>query len=65
MLVDTQYLPEHVEQYDPASSGVAQVLAGSGLDDTGDHSLLLALWFSTVSTTISWWSEHASEPTSR
>jgi AcrR family transcriptional regulator len=41
------------------SDGVAEVL---GADDSGlnaeDRSLLLALWFSTVSTTIGWWKRH-------
>lgn len=40
------------------SAGVSEVLADAGITDPGDHSLLLALWFSVVSTTISWWSEH-------
>jgi len=41
------------------AEGVAEVLAGSG--DADDQSLLLALWFSIVSTTISWWSENAAQ----
>ncbi|BDT91131.1 hypothetical protein IFM12275_11070 [Nocardia sputorum] len=40
------------------SAGVSQVLADAGISDDDDHSLLLALWFSIVSTTISWWSDH-------
>ncbi|WP_280260617.1 TetR/AcrR family transcriptional regulator [Nocardia abscessus] len=40
------------------SAGVSQVLADAGNADTDDHSLLLTLWFSIVSTTISWWSDH-------
>ncbi|MEU2037104.1 TetR/AcrR family transcriptional regulator [Nocardia niwae] len=40
------------------SAGVSQVLADAGISDEDDHSLLLALWFSIVSTTISWWSDH-------
>ena len=35
------------------ASGVAELLA-----DPTDRSLLLALWFSMVSTTIAWWSDH-------
>lgn len=41
------------------AEGVAEVLAGSG--DADDHSLLLALWFSIVSTTINWWSENPTQ----
>ncbi|WP_020390056.1 TetR/AcrR family transcriptional regulator [Kribbella catacumbae] len=41
------------------AEGVAEVLAGS--DDADDHSLLLALWFSIVSTTIAWWSENPTQ----
>ncbi|WP_433009256.1 TetR/AcrR family transcriptional regulator [Kribbella sp. CA-294648] len=41
------------------AEGVAEVLAGS--NDSDDHSLLLALWFSIVSTTIGWWSEHPAQ----
>lgn len=41
------------------AEGVAEVLADS--NDVDDHSLLLALWFSIVSTTISWWSENPSQ----
>lgn len=37
------------------AEGVAEVLSGA---DTEDQSLLLALWFSIVSTTIAWWSDH-------
>lgn len=37
------------------SDGVAEVLSGA---DRADHALLLALWFSIVSTTIAWWSDH-------
>ncbi|MGY1943022.1 TetR/AcrR family transcriptional regulator [Nocardia asiatica] len=40
------------------AAGVAQVLADAGIHDADDHSLLLALWFSVVSTTVSWWSDH-------
>jgi AcrR family transcriptional regulator len=40
------------------SAGVAQVLADADVFDADDHSLLLALWFSIVSTTIAWWSDH-------
>ncbi|MFR9749624.1 TetR/AcrR family transcriptional regulator [Nocardia sp. 004] len=40
------------------SEGVAQVLAEAGTGDSDDHALLLAIWFSIVSTTISWWSQH-------
>ncbi|MBF6191766.1 TetR/AcrR family transcriptional regulator [Nocardia implantans] len=40
------------------SAGVSEVLADAGITDPDDHSLLLALWFSVVSTTISWWSDH-------
>lgn len=40
------------------SAGVSEVLADAGITDPADHSLLLALWFNVVSTTISWWSEH-------
>lgn len=40
------------------AQGVAEVLSDSGVSDPGDHSLLLALWFSTVSTTVAWWNEH-------
>lgn len=40
------------------SEGAAQVLADAGLTDPDDHSLLLSVWFSTVSTVISWWGEH-------
>ncbi|MGV9541906.1 TetR/AcrR family transcriptional regulator [Nocardia beijingensis] len=40
------------------SAGVSEVLADAGTTDPADHSLLLALWFSVVSTTISWWSDH-------
>ncbi|WP_159840532.1 TetR/AcrR family transcriptional regulator [Nocardia sp. CY41] len=40
------------------AAGVSQVLADAGISDDDDHSLLLALWFSIVSTTISWWSDH-------
>jgi AcrR family transcriptional regulator len=42
------------------ADGVTEVLGdddGSGLN-AEDRSLLLALWFSTVSTTISWWKRH-------
>lgn len=35
------------------AAGVAEILS-----DASDRSLLLALWFSIVSTTISWWSDH-------
>ncbi|MEU4395322.1 TetR/AcrR family transcriptional regulator [Kribbella sp. NPDC023855] len=41
------------------AEGVAEVLAGG--NDVEDRSLLLALWFSIVSTTISWWSEHPTQ----
>lgn len=37
------------------AEGVAEVLSGA---DPSDQSLLLALWFSIVSTTIAWWSDH-------
>jgi len=37
------------------AQGVAEILSGA---DTEDQSLLLALWFSIVSTTIAWWSDH-------
>ncbi|WP_194814229.1 TetR/AcrR family transcriptional regulator [Nocardia sp. XZ_19_385] len=40
------------------SDGVAEVLGGAGTFDPEDHSLLRAWWFSIVSTTISWWSDH-------
>lgn len=43
------------------AEGVAEVLAGSDIADADDHSLLLALWFSIVSTTISWWSENPTQ----
>ncbi|MFE7741303.1 TetR/AcrR family transcriptional regulator [Nocardia sp. NPDC057455] len=40
------------------SAGVSQILADAGSRDGDDHSLLLTLWFSIVSSTISWWSDH-------
>lgn len=43
------------------AEGVAEVLVGSDIADADDHSLLLALWFSIVSTTISWWSENPTQ----
>ncbi|NNH72445.1 TetR/AcrR family transcriptional regulator [Nocardia uniformis] len=40
------------------AEGVAAVLADAGIAAADDHSLLLAVWYSIVSTTISWWGEH-------
>lgn len=40
------------------SQGVTEVLADAGITNPVDHSLLLTWWFSIVSTTISWWSDH-------
>ncbi|MVU82521.1 TetR family transcriptional regulator [Nocardia sp. ET3-3] len=40
------------------SAGVAEILAGAGNHSPEDHSLLLTLWFSIVSTTVSWWADH-------
>lgn len=40
------------------SQGVTEVLTESGITTAEDHSLLLAWWFSIVSTTIAWWSDH-------
>ncbi|MEV0248511.1 TetR/AcrR family transcriptional regulator [Nocardia sp. NPDC050712] len=40
------------------SQGVAEVLGSTGTPNPDDHSLLLTWWFSIVSTTISWWSDH-------
>ncbi|NEA30725.1 TetR/AcrR family transcriptional regulator [Streptomyces sp. SID13031] len=44
--------------------GVAEALTDNDTHethDTFDHSLLLALWFSTVSTTINWWGDHPTQ----
>lgn len=43
------------------SEGVAELLADRGSFDAEDHSLVQSLWFSIVSTTISWWSEHPTD----
>ncbi|AYF75950.1 TetR/AcrR family transcriptional regulator [Nocardia yunnanensis] len=40
------------------SEGVTQVLTQAGLTTPADHSLALSLWFSIVSTTITWWTDH-------
>lgn len=40
------------------SEGVAEILADAGILGPDDHSLLLTLWFSIVSTTVSWWGDH-------
>ncbi|MEC3952342.1 TetR/AcrR family transcriptional regulator [Nocardia sp. CDC153] len=40
------------------SEGVAEILAQAGIAAPLDHSLLLTLWFSIVSTTVSWWADH-------
>ncbi|MRH92374.1 TetR family transcriptional regulator [Nocardia sp. SYP-A9097] len=40
------------------AQGVAEVLNEAGISEADDHSLLLAVWYSIVSTTISWWGEH-------
>lgn len=40
------------------SEGVTEVLAEAGIRDPTDHSLVLSLWFSIVTTTIAWWTEH-------
>ncbi|MCD0449217.1 TetR/AcrR family transcriptional regulator [Actinocorallia sp. API 0066] len=42
------------------SEGVAAALAATTTDPT-DHSLLLALWFNTITTTITWWTTHPTE----
>ncbi|MGX1806798.1 TetR/AcrR family transcriptional regulator [Nocardia sp. NPDC055321] len=62
-------LPRPSEAYDRAhgyqralntmgSEGVTEVLQGAGVSAPQDHSLLLAWWFSIVSTTITWWRDH-------
>ncbi|MCP2316901.1 transcriptional regulator, TetR family [Nocardia amikacinitolerans] len=40
------------------AEGSAQVLADAAVTDAEDHSLLLAIWFSVVSTVVAWWGEH-------
>ncbi|WP_330179688.1 TetR/AcrR family transcriptional regulator [Nocardia sp. NBC_01503] len=40
------------------SQGVTEVLAEAGITTPEDQSLLLAWWFSIVSTTITWWTDH-------
>lgn len=40
------------------AQGVAEVLGEAGIVAAEDHSLLLAVWYSIVSTTVSWWGEH-------
>ncbi|MEV6072430.1 TetR/AcrR family transcriptional regulator [Nocardia sp. NPDC052001] len=40
------------------SEGVAEVLSGAGIAAAEDHSLLLTWWFSIVSSTIAWWTDH-------
>ncbi|MEU0544031.1 TetR/AcrR family transcriptional regulator [Nocardia sp. NPDC005978] len=54
---------DHARGYQEAlngmgASGVDEVLDAAGVSAPEDHSLLLAWWFSIVSTTISWWREH-------
>ncbi|MBL1078809.1 TetR/AcrR family transcriptional regulator [Nocardia sp. 2] len=40
------------------SQGVGQILSAAADSDPDDHSLLVALWFGIVSTTVAWWGEH-------
>ncbi|MFE3194957.1 TetR/AcrR family transcriptional regulator [Nocardia sp. NPDC059240] len=40
------------------SEGVTEVLADAGIGDPTDHALVLSLWFSIVTTTIAWWTDH-------